>query len=80
MEIWQIEKIKSHERWQGTVMDTLIFHKPEHFNTEYVDYLHTNKELLTAEAGWYQILSQPYNDHHTNFMGGILCSKNSRLK
>lgn len=77
---YPIEKSKHHERWQGTLMDNLIFHRPKHFNTEHVDHLHNNKELLAAEAGWYQILSQPYSDHHTNFMGGILCAINCRLQ
>ena len=77
---YTIKKSKDNERWQGMLTDNMIFHKPEHFNTEYVDHLHDNKELLTAEAGWYQVLSHPYNDHHTNFIGGVLCSKNNRLK
>ena len=77
---YAIEKRKDNDRWQGMLTDNLIFHRPEHFNTEYVDHLHNNKELLTAEAGWYQVLSQPYNDHHTNFMGGILTSRNGKLR
>lgn len=75
-----IEKTKNNQRWQGMLTDNLIFHRPEHFNTEYVDHLHDSKELLTAEAGWYQVLSHPYNDHHTNFAGGVLGPKNNRLK
>jgi hypothetical protein len=76
----RMEKLKTNERWQGMLSDNLIFHRPEHFNTEYVDYLHNNKELVTAEAGWYQVLSQPYGDHHTNFIGGVLGPKDGRLK
>lgn len=57
-------------RWYSYLPDVLIMHKPIHFNTDYVYELHENKKLMAAEWGWYQTMSEPYNDHHTSVRGG----------
>jgi len=40
--------------------DVLICHKGDMFDPQYVYELAERKELKSAEAGWYQILSEPY--------------------
>jgi len=75
-----LKKTTDNIRWNGMMRDPLIFHRPKHFNTDYVFYLHEKKELLPAEAGWYQILSKPYDDHHTNYFGGVLLAKDGKFK
>ena len=66
-----LEKNKSETNWYCYLPDVLIMHKPEHFDTEYVETLHKNKQLLPAEWGWYQTMSEPYGDIHTSIRGGV---------
>ena len=56
--------------WGGYLMDPMIFHKRDMFNSELMLKLHNNNSLLVAEYGWYQILSQPFGDNHESFYGG----------
>ena len=70
---------KQERRWDGMLTDNCIFHKPEWFDTSYVYKLHENKELLPAEWGFYQTMSEPYNDHHSNFRGGVITSRQGRF-
>jgi len=56
--------------WYQFLPDALIFHRREHYNIEYVHRLHQSKQLLPAEWGWYQIMSEPYGVIHTSVHGG----------
>lgn len=56
--------------WYKFLPDALIFHRLEHYNIDYVHQLHSEKNLLPAEWGWYQIMSEPFGDIHTSVHGG----------
>lgn len=73
-----IEVLKSDNYYLDNemLMDALIFHRPEWFDTSYVYELHKNKELLPSEWGFYETMSKPFNDHHTNFLGGVITARN----
>ena len=58
--------------WYGHLPDTLIMHRREHFDIERVKKLHKEKNLVPAEWGWYQIMSEPYGDIHTSVHGGAV--------
>ena len=75
-----VKLIKTSRRSDGMLTDNCIFHKPEWFDTSYVYKLHEDKELLPAEWGFYQTMSEPFNDHHTNFLGGVIASRNGVFK
>lgn len=66
---------KDNRRWNGMLTDNCIFHRPEWFDTSYVYHLHESKNLLAAEWGFYQTMSEPFGDHHNNFTGGVLASR-----
>ena len=57
--------------WEGYVMDMVTFHPRGLFDRELVMSLHEQQNLLAAEFGWYQILSEPYGDTHQNHMCDI---------
>lgn len=61
--------------WGWYLMDPLIFHPRKLFNNRTVNSLHKQKKLLVAENGWYQVLSQPYNDSHLSVYGGAQIEK-----
>ena len=42
--------------WGWYLMDPLIFHRRDMFDTQKVFSMHKNKELWPAEYGWYQIV------------------------
>lgn len=63
--------------WGGYIMDPLILHPRNLFDTEMTKEYHRTKRLLPAEYGWYQILSQPYNDSHDCYYGGAQIEKYS---
>lgn len=54
---------------QTFLMDHLIMHPRNIFDVERVKKLHTDKQLLPHEFGWWQTLSFPHNNH-TNIHGG----------
>lgn len=56
--------------WGWYLMDPMIIHKPEKFNSDLVFSLNHSKQLLPAEYGWYQVLSEPYGDDHISVYGG----------
>ena len=58
--------------WYGHLPDNLIMHRREHFDIERVKKLHKEKNLVPAEWGWYQIMSEPYGDIHTSVHGGAV--------
>jgi hypothetical protein len=66
-----IPKTKESWSWYKNIGDFLIMHKPEHFDTKYAYQLHSNCKLWSGQPGWYQVLSQPYNDHHTSLNNGL---------
>ena len=41
--------------------DFLIVHKADQFNPEHVYKLVNDKQLKTGEAGWWQVLVEPYD-------------------
>jgi len=61
--------------WGGYIMDPLILHPREIFDVDRAWTLHEEKKLLPAERGWYQVLSQPYNDNHESIYGGAQIEK-----
>lgn len=61
--------------WGWYLMDPLIMHPRKIFDNNLVNSLHNNKKLLPAENGWYQILSEPYNDNHLCVYGGAQIEK-----
>jgi len=46
------------------LFDTIIIHNAKSIDTARVFKLHKDKKLCPAEFGWYQVLSQPYNNNH----------------
>ena len=61
--------------WGWYLMDPLIIHPRKLWNHDLVKKLHTEKKLAAAEWGWYQILSEPYNDSHISVYGGAQIEK-----
>ena len=51
--------------------DTIVMHKEEHFDPKLVMQLHREKQLLSSEWGWWQVMSKPFGgDNHTCIYGG----------
>jgi len=61
--------------WGWYLMDPLIIHPRKLWNHDLVQKLHEDKELAAAEWGWYQILSEPYEDSHLSVYGGAQIEK-----
>lgn len=61
--------------WGWYIMDPLIMHPRELWDSTRVKKLHEEKNLMAAEWGWYQILSEPYNDSHLSVYGGAQIEK-----
>lgn len=61
--------------WGWYIMDPLILHPRRLFSLDRVDLFHSEKKLLVAENGWYQILSQPYGDTHECVYGAAQIEK-----
>ena len=59
-----------HEGAQFYINDALIFHPRRLWNTELVDSLHSERNLMGAEEGWYQVLSEPWGNIHKSWHGG----------
>ena len=57
------------------INDALIIHPRECWDTDLVDTLYKNKELKSAEEGWYQILSEPFGFYHESYHGGCYLSE-----
>ena len=68
------DKSISHD-WGWFIMDPLIFHRRDMFDTNEVVKMYNDKELWAAEWGWYQILSKPYGDNHISVYGGAQIEK-----
>ncbi len=57
--------------WHDMLSDTMIMHKEEHFDPKLVMKLHREKQLLSSEWGWWQVMSKPFGgDNHTCVYGG----------
>ena len=56
------------------INDALIMHPREIWDTDLVDRLYKDKELKSAEEGWYQILSEPFGMYHKSYHGGCYLS------
>jgi len=59
-----------HDDWYGFLPDPLIIHRKEHFDVNLVNSLHESGKLICGEWGWYQVMSEPYNDWHLSVHGG----------
>ncbi len=53
------------------LFDSLIMHHGTHIDPDYIFKLFENKKLLPAEFGWYQTLSEPYNNNHRCISGWV---------
>jgi hypothetical protein len=63
-------------KWHCWLCDQLIFHKREHFDPQHVWRLHEEKKLHPIEAGWWQVMSEPYGgDIHSCVWNGIAIRK-----
>jgi hypothetical protein len=58
------------------MLDQMIIHSADRFDTEMVYKLYKEKKLHAAEFGWYQVLSQPYGGIHRNHHGFVNHDKN----
>lgn len=61
--------------WHKYLMDPMILHPRSLFDIDRVFEYHRDKKLLPAENGWYQILSEPYDDNHLCVYGGAQIEK-----
>ena len=60
-----------HNNREKYLFDSLIMHHGDSIDTKCVFDLYEQKRLCPAEFGWYQTLSQPYNDNHRCFSGWV---------
>jgi hypothetical protein len=56
--------VSPHNVLQRHLFDSLIIHHEDCIDTEYIFRLFEEQKLCPSEFGWYQVLSQPYNDNH----------------
>ena len=77
----EVPKIKWYEEttreskvsldWGWCLLDQLIIHPRDMFDTKLAFELYENKQLLGGEWGWYQMLSKPYKENHISVYGGV---------
>lgn len=67
--------VSANNNLQKYLFDNLIIHSGDHFDPDYVFELYKNKKLCPAEFGWYQVLSQPYNDNHKCISGWAVANR-----
>ena len=65
------KEIQVPRDWEGFLLDNLIIHPREIFDSEKTIKLYEQKELLGAEVGWWQTLSDNDNKHEC-IWGGVL--------
>lgn len=58
--------------WGWWLNDNLIIHHRNRFDSDKVFDMYENKQLLPAEYGWYQVLSQPKDDHLSIYGGACI--------
>ena len=64
-----------HNNREKYLFDNLIIHHGDCIDTKRVFDLYEHKKLCPAEFGWYQILSQPYNDNHRCISGWVTADR-----
>lgn len=67
---------EDHHRRKEHLVDHLIIHPAKLFDTKRVWKMHNEKRLCVAEAGWWQVLSEPYGSNHESFLGFAGVDKN----
>lgn len=78
--MYEIPKIYPKEKQDATVSndwgwwlnDNLIIHHRSRFDSDRVFDMYKNKQLLPAEYGWYQVLSEPKDDHISVYGGASI--------
>ena len=71
----EVDRKNVDDDWYGFLPSAMIFHARKHFDITHVEQLHKGHDLHPAEWGWYQVLSQPYQDIHTSIHGGALLTR-----
>lgn len=61
--------------WYCYLPDTMILHSPKHFDPKYVQELFSKRQLWPAEWGWWQTMSEPYNNNHLSVHGGVIIAR-----
>ena len=70
---WPNEDLNDWNKWHCWLCDNMIFHTKEYFDTQRVWNLHKEKKLHPIEAGWWQVMSEPYGgDVHSCVWNGII--------
>ena len=65
----EIANDNPEDDWFGFLPSTFIIHHRKHFDHSLVRKMMREGRLAPAQWGWYQILSQPYNDIHSSVHG-----------
>lgn len=68
-------KSSINEETKYYINDALIIHPRDCWDTDLVDSLYKDKQLKSAEEGWYQILSEPFGFYHESYHGGCYLSE-----
>lgn len=68
-------KSSINEETKYYINDALIIHPRDCWDTNLVDSLYKDKQLKSAEEGWYQILSEPFGFYHESYHGGCYLSE-----
>lgn len=71
----KVDMFKEDPNYKGFLMDFLIMHRRDMFDVGYAHQLHNEKKLHIAEIGWYQILSEPFDDNHLCVCGGVILNR-----
>lgn len=58
----QINEVKAFSDGKGAIGDVVVCHKADMFDPKHVYNLSNQKELASAEGGWWQIIVTPYTD------------------
>jgi len=64
-----VELTKTDDNRDKFLFDSLIIHSSDCIDTANISELYKQGMLCPAEFGWYQVLSQPYNDNHRCISG-----------
>lgn len=67
----EVDKINPNpeDDWYGFLPSSLIIHHRKHLDHSLVRKFVREYRLAPAQWGWYQMLSEPYNDIHTSVHG-----------
>jgi hypothetical protein len=65
-------KLQMDDRWKDHMLDLMIFHRGDHFDSNDVKTQFDNHQLKPGEFGWWSVMSAPYGgDIHTGVWGGV---------